>query len=63
MAAEGFIGKEEPMNHMPALRSVLVLAIILLVTLWAVPAHSWHGSGNITALAIAPRTMVASQSA
>ena len=44
------------MNRMPELRSVLALAIILLVTLWAAPAYPWHGSGNITALAIAPRT-------
>jgi hypothetical protein len=40
------------MSRMPALRSVLALAIILLVTLWAVPAYPWHGTGNITALAI-----------
>lgn len=44
------------MNRMPAFRSVMALVILLLVTLWAVPAYSWHGSGNITALAIAPRT-------
>lgn len=44
------------MNRVPAFRSVLALVILLLVTLWAVPAYPWHGSGNITALAIAPRT-------
>jgi len=44
------------MSRMCTLRSVLALAILVLITLWAVPAYSWHGSGNITALAIAPRT-------
>src|SRR5438445_13794543 len=44
------------MSRMCTLRSVLALAILLLVTLWAVPAYPWHGTGNIAALAIDPVT-------
>jgi photosystem II stability/assembly factor-like uncharacterized protein len=40
---------------MRPLRSVLA-SVIILVLLRAVPAYSWHGTGNITALAIDPKT-------
>src|SRR2546428_6168371 len=43
------------MSRMRALRLVLAL-VIAFPALRAVPAYAWHGSGNITALAIAPPT-------
>src|SRR2546425_2080127 len=41
------------MGRMRALRLVLALVIAFPV-LRAAPAYSWHGSGNVTALAVAP---------
>ena len=38
-----------------ALRSILA-SVVILVLLRAAPAYSWHGTGNITALAIDPVT-------
>ena len=43
------------MSRMCAFRSVLA-SIVILVLLRAAPAYSWHGTGNITALAIDPVT-------
>ena len=43
------------MNRMRAFRSVLA-SVVVLVLLSAAPAHSWHGTGGITALAIDPQT-------
>ena len=43
------------MSRMRALRLVLAL-VIAFPALRAVPAYAWHGSGSITAMAIAPPT-------
>ena len=46
-------GGETGMSSMRALRLVLAVVIAVLV-LRAAPAYPWHGTGEITALAIEP---------
>lgn len=43
------------MSRMCAFRSVLA-SVVIVVLLRAAPAYSWHGTGDITALAIDPVT-------